>query len=128
MADKKKAEKIRNNLKGNSLDAIAANTKATIQKADSINFNYSMIAGLGNEPIIAGAAFNKSLINKVSEPIAANSGVFVISVNSLGAKQTAQDPLFFKEELLQRTRSVLFRTSIPLRKNATIVDNRSKLY
>ena len=126
--DKKKAEKIKNNLKGNSLEAIAANAKASIQKADSINFNYSMIAGLGNEPKIAGAAFNKSLINKLSEPIAANSGVFVITVNSLGAKQAEQDPAFFKDELLQRTRSVLFRTSVALKKTATIVDNRSKLY
>ena len=87
-----------------------------------------MIAGLGNEPKIAGAAFNKSLINKLSEPIAANSGVFVITVNSLGAKQAEQDPAFFKDELLQRTRSVLFRTSVALKKTATIVDNRSKLY
>jgi len=126
--DKKKAEKIKNNLKGNSIEAIAANAKANIQKADSINFNYSMIPGLGNEPKIAGAAFNKSLINKVSEPIAANAGVFVITVNSLGAKQTGQDPVFFKDELLQRTRSVLFRTSLALKKTATIVDNRSKLY
>ena len=126
--DKKKAEKIRNNLKGNSIEAIAVNAKANIQKADSINFNYSMIPGLGNEPKIAGAAFNKSLINKVSEPIAGNTGVFVITVNSLGAKQTGQDPAFFKDELLQRTRSVLFRTSVALKKTATIVDNRSKLY
>ena len=87
-----------------------------------------MIPGLGNEPKLIGAAFNKSLLNKVSEPIATNSGVFVLSVNSLGAKQSQQDPIFYKEELLQRTRSVLFRSNVALKKIATIVDNRAKLY
>ena len=126
--DKKKADLIRNNFKGNSLETIASSIRSSVQRADSIGFNYSMIAGLGNEPKLIGAAFNKSLLNKVSEPIAANTGVFVISVNSLGAKQSQQDPIFFKEELLQRTRSILFRSSLALKKIAKIVDNRSKLY
>ena len=126
--DKKKADKIRNSLKGNTLASISASAHASIQKADSISFSYSMIPGLGNEPKIVGAAFNKSLINKTSEPIAANTGVFTISVNSVGAKPSQQDPAFFKDELLQRTRSVLFRSSLALKKVATIVDNRAKLY
>lgn len=126
--DKKKAEKIKNNFKGNSLESIAISIKANIQRADSVGFNYSMIPGLGNEPKLIGAAFNKSLLNKISEPIAGNAGVFVISVNGLGAKQSQQDPIFFKDELLQRTRSILFRSSAALKKIATIVDNRSKLY
>ena len=126
--DQKKAEKIKSNLRGGSLEAIATNAKANIQRADSIGFNYSMIPGIGNEPKIVGAAFNKSLINKISEPIAANTGVFVISVNGMGAKPAQQDPAFFKDELLQRTRSVLFRSSIALKKVAKIVDNRAKLY
>ncbi len=126
--DKKKAELIRNTFKGNSLETIARSIKSTIQTADSIGFNYSVIAGLGNEPKLIGAAFNKSLVNKVSEPIASNTGVFVIKVNSLGAKQSQQDPIFYKDELLQRTRSVLFRSSAALKKTAKIVDNRSKLY
>jgi peptidyl-prolyl cis-trans isomerase D len=126
--DKKKAEKIRVSLKGNNLETISTSARATIQRADSIGFVYSMIPGLGNEPKLVGAAFNKLLINKVSEPIAGNTGVFVISVNSVGAKPSSQDPAFFKEELLQRTRSVLFRTSTALKKIANIVDNRAKLY
>ena len=126
--DKKKAEKIKTKLKGNSLETIATSVNAMVQKADSINFNYTMIPGLGNEPKIVGAAFNKTLLNKVSEPIVANTGVFVVSVNNLGARQTQQDPVFFKDELLQRTRSVMFRSSLALKKTAKIVDNRAKLY
>ena len=126
--DKKKAEKIKSTIKGKTLEAIAADAKAIVQRADSIGFSFAMITGLGNEPKLVGAAFNKALINKVSEPIAANSGVYTISVNAVGAKQASQDPSFFKDELLDRTRSLMFRSASAFKKVASIVDNRSKLY
>ena len=128
LRDKKKAEKIKATIKGKTLEAIAADAKAIVQRADSIGFSFAMITGLGNEPKLVGAAFNKALINKVSEPIAANSGVYTISVNSIAAKQSNQDPSFFKDELLERTRSLMFRSASSFKKVANIVDNRSKLY
>jgi len=126
--DQKKAEKIKAKLTGASLEAIATAAASTVQRADSLSFNYSMVPGVGNEPKLLGAAFNKSLINKVSAPIAGNTGVFVVSVNNLGAKPAQQDLAFFTDELLNRTRSVFYRTNLALKKVATIVDNRSKLY
>ena len=126
--DQKKAEKIKPTLKGGTLEAVAASAKTLVQKADSLSFTYSMVPGLGNEPKLIGAAFNKSLVNKVSEPIAGNTGVFVVSVNNVSAKQAQQELSFFKEESLNRTRSSLFRSNTSLKKIATIVDNRSKLY
>ena len=126
--DKKKATIIKNTFKGNSIESYATAGKASILTADSLSFNYSMIPGLGNEPKIVGAAFNKNLVNKVSEPFAGNSGVFVISVNSVGAKQAQQDLTTFSDELLQRTRSLMFRSSVGLRKAAKIEDNRYKVY
>jgi peptidyl-prolyl cis-trans isomerase D len=126
--DKKKAEKIKATIKGKTLEAIAADANAIIQRADSIRFSFAMITGLGNEPKLVGAAFNKALINKVSEPIAANSGVYSISVNGIAAKQADQDPSFFKDELLERTRGLMFRSASSFKKVAKIEDNRSKLY
>ena len=126
--DKKKAEKIKATIKGKTLEAIAADANAIVQRADSIGFSFSMITGLGNEPKLVGAAFNKALINKVSEPIAANSGVFAVSVNGIAAKQADQDPSFFKDELLERTRGMMFRSASSFKKIAKIEDNRFKLY
>lgn len=126
--DQKKADIIKKTFKGTSLDSYAAAAKVSIATADSINFNYSMVPGLGNEPKIVGAAFNKALLNKVSEPFTGNSGVFVISVNNIGATQSQQDPSLFKDELLNRTRSVFFRSAVGLRKAAKIEDNRFKVY
>jgi peptidyl-prolyl cis-trans isomerase D len=126
--DQKKAEKIKPTLKGSSIDAIAASVKSIVQKADSLNFTYSVIPGLGNEPKLVGAAFNKSLVNKVSAPIAGNAGVFVISVNNVSASQAIQDANFFKEESINRTRSAIFRSNTSLKKVAKIEDNRSKIF
>ncbi len=126
--DQKKAEKIKLSMTGANLAAIAVNAKSSVQAADSLSFNYSMIPGIGNEPKLLGAAFNKSLVNKVSAPIAGNTGVFVISVNTIGSKPAQQELALFSDELLQRTRSVFFRSNLALKKTATIVDNRSKLY
>ena len=126
--DKKKAEKIKASIKGKTLEAIAAGANSFVQRADSIGFGFSMITGIGNEPKLVGAAFNKSLINKVSEPIAANAGVFSVSVNGIAAKQADQDPSFFKDELLERTRGMMFRSASSFKKIAKIEDNRFKIY
>ncbi len=126
--DQKKAEKIKTSIKGNTLDQVAANTKAMVQKADSLCFNYTMVPGVGNEPKLIGAAFNKSLVNKTSAPIAGNAGVYVISVNNMSAKQAQQELSLYKEESLNRTRSAMFRSNASLKKTAKIEDNRSKLF
>ena len=126
--DEKKASIIKTTLKGNSLEAYASAGKTIVQKLDSIGYVFSMLSNVGNEPKVVGAAFNKALLNKVSEPIAGNTGVFVLSVNALGAKPAQQDPLLYKEETLQRLRNVMFRTNVALRKAASIKDNRSKVY
>ena len=126
--DKKKAEKIKASIKGKTLEAIAAAANSFVQRADSSGFGFSMITGIGNEPKLVGAAFNKALINKVSEPIAANAGVFSVSVNGIAAKQADQDPSFFKDELLERTRGMMFRSASSFKKIAKIEDNRFKIY
>ena len=126
--DEKKATIIKTTLKGNSLESYASAGKTIVQKLDSIGYVFSMLSNVGNEPKVVGAAFNKALLNKVSEPIAGNTGVFVLSVNALGAKPAQQDPLSYKDETLQRLRNVMFRTNVALRKAASIKDYRSKVY
>ncbi len=126
--DQKKATQIKQSFKGNTMEAIATGAKTTIQTADSINFNYSLIPGIGNEPKLVGAAFNKAFLNKPSPPIAGNAGVFVINVKSQGAKAAAQDLASFESDLLNRTRSVIYRTNIGLKKVAKIKDNRMMVY
>ena len=128
LRDQKKALQIKQNFKGNTIDEIAMSAKTIVQPADSINFNYSMIPGIGNEPKLVGAAFNKAYLNKPSPPIAGIAGVFVITAKSQGAKAATQDLASFEADLVNRTRSVLYRTNIGLKKVAKIKDNRMKVY
>jgi len=128
LRDQKKALQIKQNFKGKTIDEIAMSAKTIVQPADSINFNYSMIPGIGNEPKLVGAAFNKAYLNKPSPPIDGIAGVFVITAKSQGAKAATQDLASFEADLVNRTRSVLYRTNIGLKKVAKIKDNRMKVY
>jgi peptidyl-prolyl cis-trans isomerase D len=83
---------------------------------------------LGSEPKVIGAAFNKTLQGKISEPIAGTSGVFAIRVENNSAKPATADALALKQNLIQAARMAAYRGADALRKSATIVDNRSKFY
>jgi peptidyl-prolyl cis-trans isomerase D len=126
--DKKKAEIIKSKLKGATLEAIATASGATVLQADSLSYSSTNITGLGNEPKIVGASFNKALLNKVSAPIAGNSGVFVISVSNLGAIAAPGDLAAFKEQYQGRLSNTIVNSVPALKKKAKIEDNRAKLY
>jgi peptidyl-prolyl cis-trans isomerase D len=112
--------------KGNSLDEISKNLQAPVQKADTLFFSAPFIAGVGNEPAVVGAAFNKSQIGKTSTPIRGTTGVFAIQTESAGARPSMQDSDSFRQSLMQLLRSGSFRSQDALRKAAKIKDNRSQ--
>jgi peptidyl-prolyl cis-trans isomerase D len=72
-----------------SLEAAATATSQQVMREDSLMFSSSFIPNLGQEPKVVGAAFNKALVSKLSEPIAGNGGVFVIKVENQTAVSTA---------------------------------------
>jgi peptidyl-prolyl cis-trans isomerase D len=110
--------------KGKNLDEIAKNIQAPVQKADTLFFSAPFIAGVGNEPAVVGAVFNKSQIGKTSSPIRGTTGVFAIQTESAGARPSMQDTESFKQSLMQLLRSSSFRSQDALRKAAKIKDNR----
>ena len=96
--------------------------------ADStLTFNSSIINGIGQEPKLIGAAFNKTYQSKVSEPIVGANGVYVFKVNSIGTKAvevTATQDSDRTKNLSQQINSGWFES---LKKLAVIKDNRSKI-
>jgi peptidyl-prolyl cis-trans isomerase D len=77
-----------------TLEAAAAayNVQVGTAGTDStLTMNAQIINGIGNEPKLIGAAFNKAFQSKPSEPITGNNGVYVMKVNSI-AKKTADSP------------------------------------
>ena len=128
--NEKKAQKIIANLKGNTLDQISKSANVSVLHADSVGFAQPFIPNIGNEPKIAGAAFNKSLQAKISEPIAGNTGVFVMkdeNVSALANTNINAEQLR-KQLAMQQKQMGGYRSIEALKKAADIKDNRFEFY
>ena len=126
--DKKAKQIIEGKFTATTLEALSKSTGTPVVKADSISFANAFIPGLGMENKVVGAAFNKDLKGKVSEPINGQSGVYAIRVENIGAKQSATDAQQLKQSMQQQQRTAFYRGGDALRKSATIKDYRSKFY
>ena len=132
--NERKADEIIKKLSSaNTLEAAAAayHVQIGLAGADSLlTYNAQIINGIGQEPKIIGAAFNKAYLAKVSEPIAGNNGVFVIKVNSVGSK-VADTVEVAAAQAAEKTKSMVQNTYSffeSLKKGAEIKDNRSKVF
>lgn len=115
-------------IKGQTLEAIAQAANSTVTTADSLTFN-GFVPNVGNEPKLIGAAFNKSLQNKISGPIAGNGGVYVLTVSSIGAQPGMADVEMIRQSLMSNIQSQMgYRAMGALKESATIKDYRSKFY
>lgn len=130
LRNRKKAEEISKKIaSATTLDAVAASTGQTIQKADSLVFTSPYIPNVGPEPRVVGYAFDKQISGKpVSAPVAGNEGVFVLKVEQVGAKANySGDIEQTREAMLQSEESIIQRAGTEaLKKNAKIKDNRAK--
>lgn len=133
--NKKKSEIIIKKLANpSSLDAAAQayNLQVLQTGADStLTFSAQIINGVGNEPKVAGASFNKDFQTKVSPPISGNTGVFVIKVNSVSPKATLPQGLAQQlqtTDLSSQVQSALGQSFNSLKKMAKIKDYRSKFF
>ena len=131
----KKADEIKKKLNNPAtLEAAAKayNLQVLNTGTDStLTFQAQIINGVGNEPRVAGAAFNKAYQTKVSPPIAGNTGVFVIKVNSVSAKAPLSPEMLEQQkmsELNRRIQSALGQSFNALKKIAKIEDDRSKFF
>ena len=131
----KKADEIKKKLNNPAtLEAAAAayNLQVLHTGEDStLTFSAQIINGIGNEPKIAGAAFDKDYQSKVSPAIAGNTGVFVIKVNSIAAKAPLSEEAQKEQKATENTRAIqsaLGQSFQALKKTADIKDYRSKFF
>ncbi|MEO0065102.1 MAG: hypothetical protein RI983_428 [Bacteroidota bacterium] len=115
-------------MKGNTLEELAKSSGASILRADSIAFNAGFVNGVGNEPKMVGAAFNKANVGKASTLIAGNAGVYAVKVENIGAKAADALPESVKQTLIQNRKMAAYRSVEALRKAATVKDYRFDFY
>ena len=123
--NKKKAEKISAKLKGTSLDGIAKSNAVTVQNAPAAAIENAVLQNVGNEPKVVGTAIGLG-INKISEPIEGNSGVFVIKTKAISKAPAL--PQYDLTKLKGIAAQSVGRIIPALKENATIKDNRQEFY
>lgn len=131
----KKADEIKKKLNNpTSLEAAAAPYHLQVLNSgedSTLTFQAQIINGIGNEPKVAGAAFNKDYQTKVSPPFAGNTGVFVIKVNSIGAKIPLSpdiEKIQQQQEVQKEVQDAVGESFQSLKKIADIKDNRSRFF
>ena len=132
--NKKKAEMIMAKLGATpTLETAAAAYKKQILTAgidSTITMAGRIINGIGAEPKVIGAAFNKENITKASSPIVGTSGVYVIKV--LGVQQKTEPSVDEKTaQTAARFAAIRQQTNNwfeALRKQADIKDTRAKFF
>ena len=130
----KKGEEILKKLGSNpTIESAAAAyaVKDTTAGADSsITYSARAVNGAA-EPKLIGAAFNKENLAKVGAPLLGNYGVYVFKVNSISPKaadtpeKALQNKTLAEAQLRNQATSNWFDG---LKNQATIKDNRSKVY
>ncbi|MEN9571172.1 MAG: hypothetical protein RL172_2403 [Bacteroidota bacterium] len=133
--NEKKAAQIKTKLGASpTLESAAAAYAVQVASAgadSTLTFNSTIINGVGQEPKVIGAAFNKAYQAKVSEPITGNNAVYIIKVNSVAAKaaETAEvAEARAKDRARALTQQMSFGWFESLKKLASVKDDRSKLF
>jgi peptidyl-prolyl cis-trans isomerase D len=137
LRNKKKGEMIVKNIgQVNSLEEVANKTKQPVQTADSIRLGGGRT--FGYEPKVLGAAFNPANKGKVvGQPIVGFNGVYAIRVEDQTTTpvdaanvedQRKQMETQVKNQMMQQMQYGMNPVLDPLKKNATVKDNRAKFY
>lgn len=130
----KKGQMIIEKAKGKTdLNAIALLGATTVKNADTVLMMGGGNPEIGYEPKVLGAAFNKSLVNKVSPGIPGEQGVYFITVRSQnpGTGIDDKNPMYkMQQRGMESQMTQQMGQVIPyvLKKKAKIEDNRSNFY
>jgi peptidyl-prolyl cis-trans isomerase D len=128
VTNQKKAEKVKGQLSGSNLSAIASQYNTEIDTARNVSFTSSSLPGLGSEPKVLASAFFLEL-NQVSAPIIGNSGVYLLKVYNKPESAGITNIPQIRQIENSKTRSQVTGNLIQaMKKNANIEDYRSKFY
>lgn len=115
-----------------SLEALAQTMNVPVLNADSVSFSSPQITGVGYEPKVAGAAFNKANQSALSKPISGTAGVFVLKTISVGAVANPNMDVRNLQTMQQTQMRMMLgqRGNIAenLKKKASIKDERYKYF
>ena len=130
----KKAEKFEEdfnaaiNSGASKIEDIASKLNTNPETVESINFAAVAVPGVGKEPTVIGTLFALPQ-GGISKPVKGETGVFIVSVESIIEPPPTTDYSANKNQLsgglINRVGSEVFEA---LKENADVTDNRAKFY
>jgi peptidyl-prolyl cis-trans isomerase D len=124
MREKKAKKILSEKFKGKTLQEYSTSSGMPISRADSISFVSSTIPNVGPEAKIIGTAFNQSMVNKDSEPIAGSSGVFGVRVEMIGTRPSGANVQDVRRSIEGQLKNNTYGTAASLKSAAKIRDYR----
>ncbi len=123
LKNRKKAEIIKNKLKGSSLADMAKSAGVSVMTANDVSLQNPAVPGAGLEPKVVGKAFSLEA-NKVSSPIEGNVGVYVIMTKAVTKAPALQSHVDYVNRVKSQRMSSSSRIIPALQEEAEIEDNR----
>lgn len=111
-----------------SLEEVAQQFELTVNSSKAVNRKTSMLVGVSQETEVVGASFGLEK-NVVSDPIAGNSGVFVVQVTENTPAASLTNYAGFKASLTNSTKQNLqANIAAAIKGNFNVEDNRNVYY
>ncbi len=111
-----------------SLEDVASQFNQTVSTANAVNRFSGMLSGAAKEPKVVGAAFSLDL-DQLSEPIAGNSGVFIVQLKNKTAATALPSYAGYKASILNTAKqSIQVNSAAAVKEAFEIEDNRNNYY
>lgn len=127
LINKKKAALIKENMKGSTLEEIAKNSSTSVRRASSVTLTSPLLSGVGNEPAVVGA-MSTLKIDKISDKIEGNKGVFVVKVTKRDGPIQLENYDTFRNTIALKLQGRTYQLYQVLEDAADIKDNRGKFF
>jgi len=122
----KKAEMIRKQMAGNTLEEVSKNAKTGIVNAIDVTGANPLVNGF-QEPLVVGVAFGKKP-NETSKLIDGRNGVYMIKTKNVVKAVDLPNYLTYKQKVATNNRQTVQNSVLgAMYENAKIEDNRSKV-
>ncbi len=128
MREKKKASLLKQIDNYSSLQDVAIQFEQTISTAKAVNRLTSMLAGVSNEPEVVGAGFGMEK-DAISEPIAGNTGVYVVQLKGITPAANVSNYAGYKASLFNVSKqNIQANVAKAVKSTFEVTDNRSLYY
>lgn len=127
LKNKKKAEILKEKIKGSTIEEIAKVRNTNPATISNVTIAKPMLINVGNEPKVV-AAMSALKEGELSSPVVGEKGVFVVLLNKKELPPKLDNYSTFEKQIEDKLKGSSYQFFDVLKKSAKIEDNRAKFY